>query len=195
MDKDKQIQKIPEYPVEKITGKSNLLIRGLQELGLLTKILKLISSGDVLKIQALDGSRTIKSSGNIFRHVFSDFSNLHTSEIAQKTDEIEVLVYEVVKDARVYKMFASLNRNLEQMCLTQNQILEFIDKHKEYKIPLDKHVIYHFLFKANDKVFVNQVCVGLADPDSYPKWFDGPLEEAASWDYPADGHFRVVVPK
>lgn len=35
MDKDKQIQKIPKYPIDKIGAKSNLATRGLRELGLL----------------------------------------------------------------------------------------------------------------------------------------------------------------
>ena len=192
MNNDKAIQKVPEYSVEKITEKSNLLTRGLKELGLSTTILKLISGGEVLKIKALDGSRNIKSSKDIFRHVFSDFLDLHTNESSKKTGETEVLVYEVIKDANIYQMFDSLN-NFEQMCLTQDQILEFIDKYKQYKIPLDKHVINMFLFKSSDKVFVGQVC--LADDDSYPKWFDGLLEGKPSWEYPADGHFRVVVPK
>lgn len=195
MSNNKAIQKIPGYSAGEISKKSNLLARGLKELGLSNTILKLISGGDVLKIKALEGSRTIESSENIFRHVFSDFLDSNTNESTKKTDEVEVLVYEVLKDASIYKMFDSLNRNFEQMCITQDQILEFIDKYKEYKIPNDKHVIYHFLFKANDKVFVSQICVGLDDLSSYPKWFDGLLEDTPSWDYPADGHFRVVVLK
>lgn len=197
MDKEnKKIQKVTIYPVEKITEKSSLLSRGLQELGLTNTILKLISEGDSLKIKALDGHRNIKNSQDTFRHIFSDLLDTDIDEIRKETEETEVLVYEVVKAANIYQMFVSLNKSFEQMCLTQDQILEFVDKHKEYKIPLDKHVIYHFLLKIDGKVFFSQICLYLTQSDSYPKWFDGSLEDVKdSWDYPADGSFRVVVPK
>lgn len=199
MKNNRAIQKVNKSYLQELNGSSKLLKRGLEELGLLTKILKLISSGDVLKIQALDGHRNIKSSENIFRHVFSDFLDLYSDESAEKTNETEVLVYELARDADVYKMFDSFNKDFGQLCLTQDQILEFIDKYKEYKIPLDKHVIYHFLFKASGKVFYSQICVSLANPGSFPKWFDGALDEVPGTIYPAnnpsDGNFRVVVPK
>lgn len=192
MNNDKSIQKVPEYSVEKITRKSNLLIRGLQALGLLTKTLKLVSDGEIIRIRALDGSRVFKfSDGDLFKYVFFDLVGLDTNEHAIKTDEAELLVYELVKDANIYQMFNSLNKNFDQLCLTQNQILEFLDKYKKYS----KNKTNHFLFKSNDKIFIAQIC---ADADDSMRLFGGHISDndINGSVYPASGvSFRVVVPK
>lgn len=190
MDKDRQIQKVQKYEVEKIVKRDNLLIRGLRELGLLTSTLKLISNGDVI-IRALDGSRSFKfSDGDLFKFVFFDLADLNTEENAIRSGETELLVYEQVKDCTINQMFISLNRNLDQLCLTQNQILEFIDNYKKYS----KNKTNHFLFKSNDKIFIAQVCV---DSDDSMRLFGGQFSMSDdSSVYPVkDVHFRVIVPK
>ena len=192
MDKNKQIQKVPEYPVEKITKKSNLLIRGLQELGLLTKTLRLISGGETIRIRALDGSRVFKfEDGDLFKYVFFDLAGFDTNEHPIKTDEAELLVYELAKDANIYQMFNSLNKSFDQLCLTQNQILEFLDEYKKYS----KNKTNHFLFKSDGKIFVAQIC---ADPDDSKRLFGGHIsdDDINGSVYPANGvSFRVIVPK
>ena len=45
MDKSRRIKKVPEYPVEKISEKSNLLKRGLSDLGIKSKVIKLTIGG------------------------------------------------------------------------------------------------------------------------------------------------------
>jgi len=190
MKNDKQIQKVSKYSVERISEKSNLLVRGLQQLGLLSKTLKLISGGEVVKIGALDGSRIFSfSDGDLFRCVFFDMKGLDTEGHAIKTNETEVLVYELVKEATPFEMFSSLNKDFEQLCLSQHQILEFLDKYKEYAGGKTNH----FLFKSDGKIFIAQICV---DSDDSKRLFGGVLEnDSTAWKYPADGHFRVVVPK
>jgi len=190
MDKNKQIKKIPKYLDKKFIKKSNLLTRGLQELGLLTSTLKLISCGDV-RIIALDGSQSFKfSDGDLFKWVFFDSTDLNTNASAIESDEIELLVYEQVKDSTVNQMFISLNRNLDELCLTQNQILEFLDKYKNYS----KNKSNHFLFKSDGKIFVTQVCV---DSDDSMRLFGGMFStDNNSPIYPVKSvHFRVIVPK
>jgi hypothetical protein len=190
MDKDKQIQKVQKYVVEKIVKRDNLLIRGLRELGLLTSTLKLISSGDVI-IGALDGSRFFKfSDGDLFKFVFFDLAGLNTEENAIRSNEAELLVYEQVKDSTINQMFLSLNRNIDELCLTQNQILEFLDNYKKYSM----NKTNHFLFKSNDRVFIAQVC---ADSDDSMRLFGGLFSmNDDSPVYPVkDVHFRVIVPK
>jgi len=190
MDKDKQVQKVQKYVVEKIVKRDNLLIRGLRELGLLTSTLKLISSGDV-RIRALNGSQSFSfSDGDLFKFVFFDLADLNTKESAIKSDGIELLVYEQVKDSTINQMFISLNRNFDQLCLTQNQILEFLDNYKKYS----RNYTNHFLFKSNGKIFIAQVCV---DSDDSMRLFGGSfsINDDSSM-YPVeDVHFRVIVPK
>lgn len=191
MNEDNQIKNIPDYPVRKIAEKSNLLIRGLQELGLLNKILKLISGGETIRIRALDGSRVFKfSDGDLFKYVFFDLAGFDTNEHPTETGEAELLVYELVKDANIYQMFNSLNKSFEQLCLTQNQILEFLDKYKRYS----KNKTNHFLVKSNGKIFVAQIC---ADSDDSMRLFGGHISDndINGSVYPASGvSFRVVVP-
>lgn len=190
MDKNNQIQKTQKHVIEKIVKKDNLLIRGLRELGLLTSTLKLISNGDV-RIRALDGSQSFKfSDGDLFKFVFFDTADLNTEERAIKSDETELLVYEQVKDSTINQMFISLSRDFDQLCLTQNQILEFLNNYKKYS----KNKTNHFLFKSNNKIFIAQVCV---DSDDSMRLFGGPFSiNDDSSTYPVkDVHFRVIVPK
>ena len=194
MDKSRRIKKVPEYPVEKISEKSNLLIRGLQELGLSTKVLKLISDGDILKIMALDGARNIESSKDIFGAVVSVWEDSFlTDESNKKTYETEILVYELARDNTTLKMFGSLNENLKPLCLTQDQIIEYINKYKQYKNPLHKNIINMFLFESNNKFF--RVWI-IEEPNGSMMWVDCIAGDDGGNSYPAaGGHFRIVVPK
>lgn len=178
---------------DKIASESNLPKRGLGKSKPLKDVLKLISTGDKIVVRSLDGTRTIQSSQEMFPNIFSDYLDHKIDSHIQATKETEVLVYDTVKESKIYDMFNSLDRDFEEMCLTQNQILEFIDKYKDYKIPPDKHVVYMFLFKVKDAVFCSQICLSVKK--SFPKWFDGLLEEGSGSEYPADGSFRVVVPR
>lgn len=188
MSNDKKIRKITDYSVQELKTDSELLKRGLNELGLTSQVLKLISNGDV-KLEELDGSRVFSfSDGETFRIVF--FDELNSSEFSQKSDSMELLVYQQIKDANIYQMFKSLGRDFSELCLTHNQILEFLEQYKNYSGKTN-----HFLFKSSDEIFIAQIC---SDPDGSMRLFGGEIsdDDINGYIYPVDQvDFRVIVPK
>ncbi len=84
-------------------------------------------------------------------------------------------------------MFNSLSTDLDKLCLTQDQIIEFCTNHPSW-LRQDGYGTF-FLFKVKDEFFVCSVhvrdgglCVGVDR-----------LADGCVWD--ADGAHRVVVPQ
>ena len=151
-------------------------------------ILKLISSGEKLILRPRDGSRTIHSSKNVFSVIDSDFKDYGANEKGEKTGETEVDVYEMTKDANFAEMFSSLNNNPEALCLTQDQILEFIEMHKRW-LRTEGYATL-FLFKSNNQFFVAYVYFG---GDGSLKVYVYRFGDDHVWD--AGYRDRVVVPQ
>jgi len=123
-------------------------------------ILSLISSGETLKLRALDGSKTIRASKNVFYSIDSDFKSYGADEKGGATEEMEVSVYEMAQNANFAQMFGELHKDPETLCLSQHQILEFIDQHKSW-LRKDGYATF-FLFKSSNQFFVAGVGV---EPD------------------------------
>lgn len=114
--------------------------------------LKLISGAKTLFLDECDGQQTIANSKNIFYSIDSDFKNYGANKKGVSTPKTPVEVHELIKDGTFSQIFGSLNLDLDKLCLTQDQILNFIKNHKSW-LRTDGWGIF-FLFKSGEKFFV-----------------------------------------
>lgn len=150
--------------------------------------LKLISGADELKIPATTGKATLVKAKNTFcSGIDSDFKNWGTDKAGVAKEEAQVSVYELVRHARFAEMFNSLSTDLDELCLTQDQIIEFCKTHTSWL--RKKGYGTFFLFKVNNEFFVCRVRVygdGLCA-------YVNRLAYVSVWN--ADYAHRVVVPQ
>lgn len=117
--------------------------------------LRLISGGEALMLDALDGKEILAEANDVFAYIDSDFKNWRTDECGEATKETAVDVHEMVKDATFAQMFCSLSDDASKLCLTQAQIKNFVVKHRDW-LRKDGYATF-FLFKSKGKVFVAYV--------------------------------------
>jgi hypothetical protein len=118
-------------------------------------ILKLISGAEELKLDAVDGTRTIANSKGVFSYIDPDFKGYGVNEKSVDTKETQIEVYELTKDANFAKIYGSTGREMDTMCVTQHQILNFIAKHRNW-LRTEGYGTF-FLFKMNGEFFVADV--------------------------------------
>lgn len=104
-----------------------------------------------------DGKSTIADSTEIFYSIDPDFENYGANEKGVATPKIPLEVHELVKNGTFSQIFNSLNSDLDKLCLTQNQILNFIKNNKNW-LRIDGWRTF-FLFKSREKFFVAHVSV------------------------------------
>lgn len=148
-------------------------------------ILRLITT---LTLDATDGKQTIADSNGVFSSIDSDFKNWSANKTGISTKESLVDVYEMAKDARFTQMFGSLNSDLDKLCLTQHQILNFIQKHRNWLRTEGYGTL--FLFKADDQFFVARVGF---NGDGSLRVVVRRFEDDSMWN--AVYRHRVVVPQ
>lgn len=120
-------------------------------------ILRLLSAG-AITIAACDGTQTLAQAKKTFpAYLDSDFKNWGLDKRGKPTKETAVSVFEMVKDATFAQMFGSLKADLDKMCLTQDQIKTFCEKHQNL-LRADGYGTF-FLFKGEDQFFVASVSV------------------------------------
>lgn len=97
------------------------------------------------------GKDYIAEAKDVFKsYIDSDFKHLNLDKESEARPETKLAVYELVKDAKFKDIFTG---DLDKICLTQSQIIEFCKNHKE--LLSDSWTL--FLFKENDKFFVARV--------------------------------------
>ncbi|MEW5907775.1 MAG: hypothetical protein AB1643_01140 [Patescibacteria group bacterium] len=108
------------------------------------KILKLISAGDELVLDAVDGKDIIPCSKDMFKvGIDSDFVNWNANEPGPVTKETQVAVYEMVASATYTQMFSSIRADLNSLCLTQAQIKNFIIRRNFFFYDFAEDTIIH----------------------------------------------------
>ncbi len=105
----------------------------------------------------------LSSAGNLFTGYLS--SNLKDWKLInpqRQTERTQVKVFEMCKDADYSTLFNSFNIDLEKLCMTQAQIKNFCERHKD-KLRKDGYGTF-FLFKekvdGEEKFFVPPVSFG-----------------------------------
>lgn len=119
--------------------------------------LKLISGGQILELDAADGTETLANAKDVFSYIDLNLKNWSTDKKGPATKETSVQVYEMTKDANFAEMFGSLSPDLHNLCLTQAQIKKFVIKHRNW-LKTDGYATF-FLFEEDGRFFVAHVHV------------------------------------
>ncbi len=119
------------------------------------KILQLVVKGLVL--DPVDGKRILADASDLFVHIDGDFHSWNADEPGEPTGETLVDVHEMVSDADFAKMFGSLSLDSHQLCLSQDQIGGFVEKHRNW-LRTDGFATF-FLFESYGERFVALVFV------------------------------------
>lgn len=139
-----------------------------------------------LKIKSVSKS-TIARATDVFSYIDSDFKNYGTDVKSPKTKATEMTVLEQEKDGTFKDIFTSISSDLDSLCLTQAQIIEFCKTHKS-ELRLEYYGNF-FLFKVGSEFFVANVRVG----DGELRVYVSRLSRDSVW-Y-AESRHRVVVPE
>lgn len=95
-----------------------------------TSIVKLISAGKKLMIEALDGKAAIVDAKQTFSSLIDfNFANLRPDLFNFGTSEILVDVCEMNEKGSFLKIFTSINPDLDEIVMTQAQIIRFCEKY------------------------------------------------------------------
>lgn len=97
-----------------------------------SEVWKRIYKNEVIKIESLDGKRTIFDTKNVFKIVSSELQSLQLKETERKTPKTHLIVYKMIKDGRIKEVLNSYKGSFRKLCLTQDQIVEFCIQHQEY---------------------------------------------------------------
>ncbi|MEK9131331.1 MAG: hypothetical protein AAB447_00280 [Patescibacteria group bacterium] len=117
---------------------------------------KLLSGATVITIAATDGKKTLAKADKLFTgYLDDDFKNWGLDVEAPPTKPMNVTVHQLVKDGDFSKIFGGLSDNLDSLCLTQSQIIEFVKEHRKW-LRTDGYATL-FLFKVEDEFFVAYV--------------------------------------
>ena len=154
-----------------------------------SEYLKLISSGETLELDAVDGSEVIPGSEDIFKaDIDSDFVSWGANQKGCATGKTPVDVHEMTKDGTFAQLFGSLNADVRKLCFTQHQIKNFIRKYRNW-LREDGYATF-FLFESNGNFFVASVSVrsdGKLRVDVHE------FEDGHVWH--AERRHRIVVPQ
>ncbi|MDD4902842.1 MAG: hypothetical protein PHE24_06990 [Patescibacteria group bacterium] len=152
------------------------------------KILRLISGGEILTIEGLDGQEYIGGAKEVFKgYIDDDFKNYGLNQAGDATPETAVQVHELIEDASFAKMFTSLTSDLDKLCLTQHQIKRFCVKYPNW-LRQEGYATF-FLLKMNGEYFVALVYVSSDGLFVYVRRF----ERDDVWF--AEYRYRLVVPQ
>jgi len=161
----------------------------VKTVGVAISILRLISGGENIIIRATSGTKTISSATNVFTwDIDSDFKNWGLDVPGEAKLETPVDVHEMVQDGDFKTIFGSLGREMDDLCLTQEQVIAFVEDHEDW---LRKECFAtFFLFKVEGKFFVARVSL---DAGEGPDVSVGRFSNDSGW-Y-GDNHHRMVVPQ
>lgn len=154
----------------------------------ITGCVRLISGATELILDPTDGKRTFIKAKDMFTAGFDpDFKGYGTDVPGPATGKTKVTVHEMIKDGTYKDIFTGMSDNLDSLCLTEDQIIQFIEKYPDW---LCKDWYTLFLFKVNSNFFV--AFVNLNSDGS----LDANLNRFGSGGvWPAEGRGCVVVPQ
>ena len=116
-------------------------------------VLRKISEEHSVIVPATTGQRTLAQATDVFTgYLDPDFNNWGTDVAGEAKPETPADVYEQVKNATFADMFTSLSSDLDPLLWEQEQIIAFVESHKNWLHP--EGYGNFFLFKVGSSVFV-----------------------------------------
>lgn len=152
-----------------------------------TKYLRLISGNEGLILDPRDGKRTLAKANDIFSYIYPGFEKWRANEPGEATEKTLIDIYEMVENATFTQMFGSLSRETKQLCLTQDQIIGFVMKYRQWL--RDEGFETYFLFESYGQFFVAKVHHESYRLDVYIDRFE--CSDVSD----AEGYSRLVVPR
>lgn len=159
---DAIIKNIVDLSPEKLTAVSDLIEKlsgknGGQWLVALKEFINqkshwLISGGENLMIDSVDGTEILLNAKDVFDHI-EDLKILEANEKGTATKETPVEVYEMRQRASWPTMFRELNTDVKKLCLTQHQIKSFVRKYQQH-LHLGEGRRMVFLFEEGQEILV-----------------------------------------
>ncbi len=154
-----------------------------------TDRLKLISGAETLTLDPTDGTEVIAEAGSLFNgYLDSDFRNWKTNVKGNPTEAQNVQVHEMTKDGTFEQIYGGLGTDLNALCLSQAQIIQFVKNHRKW-LRTDGYGTF-FLFKVGDEFFVAGV-----DVDSGGSLVAGVFRFSFGLVWGAGSRARFVVPQ
>jgi hypothetical protein len=98
-----------------------------------SSFLSLVSGGEEIMIEALDGEVGILGVKKTSKIVISeDFENWGLYQSGPATPEALLDVSEMINDGTFTQIFTDITGDFDKICLTQNQIIRFCEKHPNW---------------------------------------------------------------
>ncbi|MBI2482049.1 MAG: hypothetical protein HYV76_00555 [Candidatus Vogelbacteria bacterium] len=117
--------------------------------------LKLISGKEEITLDPTDGTETLAKAKDLFVWIDDCFTSWGLGLPATATPATKVQVHELVKNGRFNQFFNSVGGNLDQLCLTQHQIKQFVQKYGGWLRTSEYATL--FLFKQGEEFFIAYV--------------------------------------
>jgi len=123
--------------VQAVIGKPGVIFKFIEglfaegmEIEKSSSIVRLISGGEKIMIEALDGKEYISDAKKTFRSFISgDFKNLGLNQSGPATAEVLLDVHEMVSNGNFVQIFTDISNHLDKLVMTQSQIIRFCEKH------------------------------------------------------------------
>jgi len=171
--------------VERILSETaEVVIKAISE-----KVTRLISGAEAIELDPTDGTETIAKAKDTFTGWLDpDFENYGTNVPSPATPKMNVAVHETVKNGTFAQIFGSMSEDLNSLCLTQPQIVQFVKKSSKW-LCTGGYATF-FLFKVGDEFFVARVSFGV-----YGRLFVDVYRFSYDRVWNAEDALRVVVPQ
>jgi len=118
---------------------------------------KLISGAETIELDETDGGATIAKADMVFKGGIYHYgcSEKDTNVPSQSTKKAKATVHEMIRDGTFAQIWNGMSDDLNSLCLTQPQIIQFVQKHRKW-LRTDGYGTF-FLFKVGEEFFVARV--------------------------------------
>ena len=94
---------------------------------------RLISGAEELGLEETDGKQTIAKAKKTFpSRIDPDFKKYGTNVVSDPTKKVRVEVHDMIKNAPFAQIFGGMASDLNSLCLTQPQIIQFVESHRKW---------------------------------------------------------------
>ncbi len=124
----------------------------------ITGHLKLIPGSQTITLNKTDGKAIIGTATNVFTgHIDPDFNNFGCNIAGLPTGPQDVQVHVLIKDGDFRSIYGKMKRSLDGMCLSQGQIIQFVQEHCNFLS--GEGTTVSFLFKVGRLFLVARVSI------------------------------------